>query len=283
MEAWKIYRSLTSEQKAILSSKRLEVNRPVDDILALVRPLAACDAIGNKVQTGFGCTFGLAIVASIVLGIAFSNIGWSALTLTAIVGVLALAILTGWFYFWLRSIDVSNNLRSFVVPVLALFREDFDPKHPLHLRVDLDKPTAKTKKTGESAPYSRGAYHRIIDATYVDGWMSADAVLVDGTKLSWNVTDRIRERTKTKRNARGKYKTKTQYTKKTDLEVTMALRTKSFALAGAEVSKDGKRNKVEVRQTVRSKSLDPADPRVLIDAITGVYRSARPVKKEVRA
>lgn len=277
MDAWKTYRSLSAEQKQILSRKQLEINRPVDAILALLKPLASCDAMANKVQTRFGCTFGIAIVVSIGLAIFFSNIGWSAFTLAAIAAVVVVTIGTGWFYVWLRGIDVSNNLRSFAV--LSLFREDIDPKHPVHLRLDLGQPTAAQKKTGESAPYKEGAYHKIIDTTYVDPWMSAEAVLVDGTKLSWSVSDRIRERKKTKRNARGKYKTKTKYTKKTDVEVALALRTNRYVLADADVSADGKRSKVQIQRSVRSESLDPVDPRALIDAITDVYRNARPMRK----
>jgi len=283
MDAWKTYQSLNPEQKQILSRKQLEINRPMDGILDLLKPLASCDTLANKAQTRFGCTFGLGIVLTIVLAIVFSNIGWSAVTGGAIVLAIAIVIAAGWGWFWLRSIDVSDNLRSFVVPVFALFREDIDPKQPVHLRLDIDKPTAARKKTGESAPYADGRYYKIIDSTYVDPWMSAEAVLVDGTKLSWTVIDRIRERKKTKKNPRGKIKTKTKYTKKTDLEVSLALRTKTFALQDGEVSRDGKRSKVEVERSVRSESLDAIDPRALIDAITEVYRNARVVKKEAGA
>ena len=279
MDAWKTYRSLSPEQKQILSSKQIEINRPMDEILELLKPIAACDAMANKAQTKFGCTFGFSIVLTIALVIVFSNIGWSPLTFVAIGAVIAVAIGVGWIYIWLRGIDVSNNLRSFVVPVFALFREDVDPKQPVHLRLDISSPTAAQKKTGESAPYKQGSYYKIIDSTYVDPWMSADAVLVDGTKLSWRVTDRIRERKKTKRNPRGKIKSKTKYTKKTEVEVALALRTKTFTLADGKVSGDGKRSKVEIERKVRSQSLEPIDPRALIDAITEVYRNARSVKK----
>lgn len=278
MDAWKNYRSLSGEQKKILSAKRLEINRPMDGILDLLKPLAACDAIANKTQTRLGCTFGIGIVLAIALTIVFANIGWSASTLAAIVVVMAIAIGAGWGYFWLRSIDVSDNLRSFVVPVFALFREDIDPRQPVHLRLDIDKPIVARKKTFESPPYAEGPYHKIIESAYLDPWMTAEAVLVDGTRLSWSVTDRIRERTKTKRNPRGKFKTKTKYTKKTDLEVSLALRTKIYALPDGEVSRDGKRSKVEIQRSVRMESLDAIDPRALIDAITDVYRNARRVK-----
>jgi hypothetical protein len=279
MDAWKIYRSLSAEQKQILSQKQLELNRPVDELLALLKPLAACDAVANKAQTRFGCTFGLLVVVTVVGVIFFSNLGWSAVTLGVLVLLIAATIAAAWFWIWLRGVDVSNNLRSFVVPILALFREDIDPKTPVHLRLDLTQPTASPKKTGEGAPYKQGAYYKIVDTTYVDPWMSADTVLVDGTKLSWSVTDRIRERKKTKRNPRGKIKSKTKYRKITDLEVQLGLKTKTYAVAEAGVSADGKRSKVEVRRKVRTASLDPIDPRALIDAITDVYRAARPAKE----
>lgn len=279
MGAWKTYRSLTAEQKQILAKKQLEMNRSADELLALLKPIAACDAVANKAQTRFGCTFGLFIVLSIFMFILFVNVGGAWQAGVVLLLLLAAAVACGWFWMWLRGIDVSDNLRGFVVPVLALFREDFDPQSPVHLRLDLTKPTAPAKKTSEGDPYKQGAYHKIIDSTYVDPWMSAEAVLVDGTKLAWSVTDRIRERKKTKRNPRGKIKTKTKYTKKTDLEVAIAMRTKTYAIENAEVSSDGKRGKVEVQKSLRTDSLNPIDPRTLIDAITEVYRAARPAQK----
>jgi hypothetical protein len=286
MDAWKTYRSLNPEQKQILARKQLEVEKPVDELLALLKPLAACDSIANKSQTRFGCTFGILIVVTFAALILFSNIGWGPLTFAALLLFVAGAIASGWFWMWLRGLDVSNNLRSFVLPVLALFREDIDPKSPVRLRLDLTKPDHATKKTAESDAYKHGVYHKVIDTTYVDPWMAAEAVLVDGTKLRWAVTDRIRERKKTKRNPRGKYKTKTKYRKVTDIDVQLAMKTKTYAVASvadAEVSDDGKRSKVDVQRSVRSASLEPIDPRALIDAITDVYRAARPAKKEAQA
>lgn len=279
MDAWKTYRSLSPEQKQILAQKRLDLERPVDELLVLLKPIAACDKIANKSQTRFGCTFGVLIVMTFVAVILFSNIGWGPLTFGVLLLFIAATIASLWFWRWLAGIDVSNNLRQFVLPVLALFREDIDPKTPVHLRLDLTKPTDGAKKTNESAPYKHGVYHKIIDTLYVDPWMAAEAVLVDGTRLRWAVTDRIRERKKTKRNPRGKYKMKTKYRKVTDLEVQLGLKTKTYTVADAVVTSDGKRSKVEVQRSVRTDSLDPVDPRTLIDAITDVYRSLKPAKE----
>lgn len=279
MSAWTTYRSLSAEQKAILKQKKLDLRQPVDQLLALLRPLAACDSVANKAQHRMGCTLALMILGTLIGIVVLAKIGWSPVTFAVLVLLLVTTIASAFFYSWLRGIDVSDNLRSFVVPVLALFREDFDPRVPLHLRLDLSSPTTNPKKTSQGKPYKQGIYHKVIDTMYLDPWMSAHAMLVDGTKLSWSVTDRIRERKKTKKNPRGKYKTKTKYKKVSDLEVRLALRTKSFSVADAGLSADGRRSKVEVERRVRTDSLAPIDPRTLIDAITDVYRAARPTKE----
>lgn len=278
MKVVNAWRSLNAEQKGILRDKRVTLDRPVDELLALLKPLAACDAMADKSRSRLGCTFAITIVLTIVLAFVLGMIAAAAM--------LVLAIAAGYFYFWSKRIDVSNNFRQFVIPVLTVFREDIGPARPVHLELDLSSPTAPSKKQGESAPYKSGVYHKVIDTTYVDPWMAAEAVLVDGTKLSWRVTDAIRERKKTKRNPRGKYKSKTKYTKKTNLEVTLGLRKKTYELAApadADVTSSAKRNVVTREQVVRTESLDPIDPRALIDLIADVYRHARVAKKEVGA
>lgn len=279
MDAWKTYRSLSPEQKEILARKQLELNRPVDELLALLKPIAACDRVANKAQTLFGCTFALFLLFTFIGLLFFSFIGWGPLAFGALLLFLAGAFATGWFLRWLKRIDVSDNLRKFVIPVLAIFREDIDPATPVHLRLDLTRPTLKTKKQSEGVPYKHGAYYKVIDTMYVDPWMDAEAVLVDGTRLRWSLTDRIRERQKTKRNPRGKIKSKTKYRKVTDVEVQLALKSKTYSVTHADAEAAGNRSKVAVRRSVRTDSLDPVSPRALIDAVTEVYRSLKPAKE----
>ncbi|HEU4889808.1 MAG TPA: hypothetical protein VFV49_18135 [Thermoanaerobaculia bacterium] len=286
MKVWTTYRSLSAEQRQILKAKKVELDRPIDEILALLKPLAACDKLADKSRTKMGCSFGLGVVLTIVLAVVLSNVGWSALTLLVLVAFVAAVAFAGTMYFFMKSIDLSNNFRDFALPVLTVFREDFEATKPVHLRLNLDPPTASSKKTAESAPYKQGVYHKVIDTTYVDPWMTASALLVDGTKLSWEVTDEVRERKKTKRNPRGKYKTKTKYRKKTDIEVEVALRKKTYAMTAqspGEVTSGDKRNKVRMEREVRSDSLDPLNPRVLIDVVADVYRNTRKPVKEAGA
>jgi len=286
MNVWTVYRSLGAEQKQILRDKKVDLERPVDELLALLRPLAACDKVADKSRTKMGCMFGAGIVLSIVLLIVLSNVGWNVLTLLVLALFVALVVALGAGYFWMRKLDLSNNFRQFALPVLTVFREDFDAAKPIRLRMNLDSPTVDSKKTGEAAPYKSGVYHKVIDKTFVDKWMTASAVFVDGTKVHWSVTDNILERKKTKKNARGKYKTKTKYKKKTEIEVEVGLLKKSYALNPmdeAEMTSDDKRNKVHLEREARTQSLDPLDPKVLIDLVADVYRSTRRPVKEAGA
>ena len=284
LQAW---RSLDPEQKRILLTKQVSLRRPVDDVLKLLRPLAACDALADKARTKLGCSFAFSILAAIVgTFLLLGNGVGTAVTLLIIAAIVAIAIAFGYFWNWTRRIDVSNNCRQFLVPVLTVFREDIDATQPMHLRLDLSSPMEKRKKKSQSDAHAEGAYYKVIESVYLDAWMSAEAMLVDGTKLSWEITDLIRERKKTKRTARGKIKSKTKYKKKTDLEVTLALRAKDYEIgeiADADVEKRGKRNVVQMQRTISTASLDPIDPRALIDLVAEVYRRATPAQKEAGA
>jgi hypothetical protein len=276
----KTYRSLTAEQKQAISQKRIDMSRPIGDLLAFLKPIAACDALSDKVRTKLGCTFGIAIVALVVLIFVFMG-AWTGVKTIII---LAVAAIMSWSFFlwrWTKSIDVSNNFRQFAIPVLTVLRDDFDPAQPVHLRIDLTGPTEKGKKRNETPPFKKGVYHKVVDSMYVDPWMTAEGHLVDGTKLSWEVTDTIRERSQTKRTARGKIKTKTKHKKKSSIDVSMGLRRKTYALAATEgeVSSDEKRHTVKLSRQVVTPSLDPIDPRALLDVVVDVFRAARPAKE----
>lgn len=281
MGVFQTYRSLSDEQKRALAEKKLEINRPAGELIEFLKPLAACDTMADKIRTKMGCSFAAGIVLTIVLSFLF--IGKGALSGLIIVAlVLAATIWLGWFWAWTKKIDVSNNFRQFTLPVLTVLKDDFDPNEPVHLRLDLTAPNAKAKLQSKSDPYKHGAYYKVIDSFYSDNWMDADGRLVDGTKLSWSVSDSIRERSKTKRTSRGKIKSKTKYAKKTEIEVQMGLKKKTYELAapaGGEVSSDAKRNVVKLSRRFRSDSLDPIDPRALLDLVADVFRSTRPAKE----
>ncbi|HEX9983754.1 MAG TPA: hypothetical protein VGF69_10860 [Thermoanaerobaculia bacterium] len=282
MSVSEVYKSLNSEQRRVLLEKQVKMNRPIDETIAFFRPLAACDKLGDKSRARFGCTGGLAIVAIIPLLIMWGNgVYPTPVALGLIAAAIVVATLLLRRYLWLDKIDLSNNLRGVVLPILHLFREDVAPDQPIQLDLDLRSPTDKTKQMSKSEPYAAGAYYKVIDTFYADPWMTGEALLTDGTRLRWSVTDSIRERKKTKRNARGKHKTKTRYSKKTSIDVEVAMKSKQYELGAVEegtVVEGERRNTVRVKRRVKMASLDPIHPREIVDLVANVYRGAQPVK-----
>src|SRR5438045_5700116 len=81
------YRSLSDEQKRILKEKTVSMNRPVGEAIALLRPIAECDALVAK-SGRFGCIGGLLIPVTI-LALILSGNG----VLPPAVGVMPVALL----------------------------------------------------------------------------------------------------------------------------------------------------------------------------------------------
>ena len=80
----------------------------------------------------------------------------------------------------------------------------------------------------ESQPYTRGAYHRIVDSFYKDSWLDGATTFADGTKVIWNITDLVKNSNKTKRNPRGKTKHKTKQKYRTIIQLQAALHKKKY-------------------------------------------------------
>lgn len=284
MNAWQAHRSLTPEQKQLIASKTIDLDRKPDELITLLTPVASYDSVVDKMRKPLGCTGCAAVVACIPLFFFFASSDWQAWmygVAFAAVLVVAIAALVGWR--WTNKVDLSDNLRGTALPLLNIFREDFARDEPVHLRLDLRPPTDKTKQVSVGEPYKHGAYYKVIDTMYADPWMDGEAVLQDGSAMKWSIVDSIRERKKTKRNARGKIKSKTKYTKKTKIEVSVALRTKTYAITPAgdsEIKRGEKKNVVTVERRIRTAALDPIHPTAFVELVANVFQRVRPAEKE---
>src|SRR5438067_2129355 len=107
------FRSLNAEQKGIIKNKVVDVTRPVDDVIALLRPIATCDKLAGK-GGKFGC-FGalclLGLVITMILGGSLPGLIRIALILLFVVA--SAGLLTMWK--WTRGIDVNDGLRQFAL------------------------------------------------------------------------------------------------------------------------------------------------------------------------
>ena len=282
LEALKALRSLSPEQQALLRTKQLSGEYEPGALIDLLRPVAAFDSLSDKGRTSIGCTTAFLFVLSFVLLIVSVNV--SLLLLPLSVAALGGAIWLLVTVLKLKKLDLSNNFRQVAMPLFAVLREDMETGATMNVRLDLSPPTAKPKKTGTGKPYKEGAYHKVVDTTYVDAWFGGGTRLADGSLLQWDVTDDVVESQRTKRTARGKYKTKTKYRKETNLTVNVSLPTKEYAVAAlppaegekVKVKEGEKRTTFHLSKKVKTKSIDPVDPMELFGLISEAYRRVRP-------
>ncbi len=265
---------MTPEQLRIAQTKRLDANRPVDEVLELMRGLVHFDAYTAAKRKKAGCSIPLAILAAIIFFVIAGN-AEGLTTVMLILGVLSIvaAIAAAVFYMRLRAQDLSDNLTLTAAPFITLLREDMNPGDPLHVDIDLRPWAIAEKKKKESEPYKKGAYYKVIDRLYVDPWFSGSATLADGTKLKWRVIDHMLEKTGNKRNARGKIKTKTKVKRKTVAIVTLGFPTKEYAVQdAADIERDEKRTTMTLARKHKSAGEETAALDLLVDIIADGYR-----------
>ena len=278
--------ALNPEQKAILKNKQIAGSYTPREALDLLKPVGEFDRMSDKSRTGIGCWSAALFVFSIVALVVTGNgvLPW-------FLGMpLVLGLFGGFVYFLVTVIklskqDLSNNFRQIALPFFTILKEDMHPFEKMEVRLDLSSPTHKSKKTGESDAYTLGVYHKVIDSYYRDAWFEGSAWLADGSSLAWSVTEEITESARTKRYARGKYKTKTKYRKRCLLAVDVALPHKHYGVDRALQSDDTKvkfksgekRTTIRLATKVKMKANEPFDVKELIELAAEAFRRATPV------
>lgn len=273
LKAWRAYKALNEEQRQIIAQKQVKLTRPIDELIALLKPIADMDKVlGSGGCAQLGCTF----FAAIFLGIAGNSAiiamnlpGWLVFVWIGLWAVLFLFTLV--MYFKTRNIDVSDNLRISIMPMLYVLRDDIEPQESVELVLDLRAPMAKEKLLRTEKPRER-----LTETFYSDPWMSAEAILVDGSRLRWSVTDLIRHRSVTKKTRSGKWKTKTKDSKKCSVDVELTVRNKSYEVQGGETGE--KKTSLSDKKTMKLTSANAVDPQVVLGVITDLFRRVQPAK-----
>jgi hypothetical protein len=275
LDAYRNYRSLTNEQRALLVDKATSGSRTPAEWLAFLGGVAAYDSSADRLRTAAGWTIAACLVLAIVSLAAASAIG-------ALV-VLAVGIGSVILFVRLKRNDVPNNMRECVLPLVALLREEMEPGAALRLRLDLTGGMRKEKQTGaESLP--PGNFIRAEETSYTDPWFEGDGTFADGSNVGWSVVDMIRRRDVTKRGRSGKIKSKTKFKVRRMLDVRVAMRQDAYALADTHAAggrghdrvavKEGqKRNVVKFRRIMNDVRPDPPlDPKHIFDLLAEAYK-----------
>jgi hypothetical protein len=243
------FKALTAEQQAIVNERRVAGELRPDDWLRLLGPVAEFDRRADAARKDGG----------------FFERRFA------------------------RKHDVPNALRSFVLPLLPILREDHDPERSLELRIDLSGAEQPSKRVRSSDPYKKGAYHKVVDTFFDDPWLEGHAHFVDGADVRFSVVDHIRSSEKNKRSASGKHKRKTKRKRKTEFSVTLSVPARNYAAAGGagrtvpkESIKAGEnRTVVKLGGVVAQPSLESAPVvGMLLELISGAYERVEPSRRK---
>ncbi len=284
------YGSLTADHKAVVRDKVVEGDRSAEGWLELLAPLAAFDAETDAARSRAGGWLAAVVIIGLILaivGLAIEPIAGAAIAVAAIV----LSIVLWSVYRRTKKMDLANGPLAFTVPLMPILREDVDPEEPVHLRLDLGGYQTHGKEKGKSEPYKKGRYYKIVDTYYEDPWLAGHARFVDGTDLQFNATDQVTSQRKTKKNPRGKIKTKTKIKKRTTIQLVAAFPAKNYKQGAAQAAapEGVRKEKVqpgEARTTVRLASVAKltgdagADPRMFIDLVARAYQQIAPARRK---
>jgi hypothetical protein len=284
-----MYGRLDARQRQIIAEKRFAGRLTARALIDLLGPVARFEAAAARSRASLLKWMTGGIIGTVATGFLALASGAGVVLLPLPLAGIAVALGAGLRYRRLQKLDLSNNLGGLVMPLLAVLREETDPAREVEIDLDLRAPTAPEKLVDKQPLRHYGGYE-VVDSLFRDAWMSGSAQLHDGARLGWSVVDEILEQKRTKRNPRGKVKTKTRYKKRSLMKVAVALPDASFALAAAAPTGGdsvGAGAKVRVQagegaqtiklgRVVKSTSLEPPDARGLIDLLAAAYRRVDP-------
>lgn len=298
MNTFSILKSLTPQEKDFLTTEQISAEETPSKWISFFKKALMFDKLADSARKKY---MALAILALIFAPI----VGFFVFMVFAIILPVNLAILAflpafflgflfccisfyGFFkYFKLRKFNIKCNeaIRYKVLPVLSLLREEVNPNQTVKLQLDLRSPTLREKFVGKSPAYSKGVYHKVVDSDYKNNWMNGETLFADGTLMIWSIFDLIRQQKKTKRNFRGKYKTKYKNKNKTFISLQAGLLRKKYALppklkqkgieGAIRTKKQGNHDWIQIKRTFKH-GVNDFNIKCFIDTIASVYMRAKP-------
>lgn len=274
---------MSKAEKSFLKTKQISsVNTP-DEWLKFFKRLKEFDRQGDSSRKwgfGFGCLGLIILIAGLFLIGAI--VGYVIIPIGAIIGAAGFFI-----YFYLKPYDIPGDILSkTLIPLILIIREEMNPQEGLKLRVDLRGFAIPEKIVNQTKPYARGSYHKIIDSFYRDPWLDGDTRFADGTRLIWSIEDLVKSSSKSKRNPRGKHKTKTKDKHQSRISLQVGMHNKRYSLPekvkqkgveGAIRTKDaGDYSWMSINKMVKHPVGQTFAPQDFVNSIASAYIRATP-------
>jgi hypothetical protein len=182
----RIYKSLDKDQIQFVLDKKIEDTLTLEEWLTKLHGIAEMDTIGDESRKQAGnlsIVFGILTIATIILTISKPILFFFP------IGFLILFIYFVVTYFLLSKIDIGNNMRLFIVPMLEYFSKQGSVKKAFSLRMDFSHPITK-----ERLSKADDEENQKTDSIYRHHWMDGNIMFNDGVKITWEIEDVISKR-----------------------------------------------------------------------------------------
>ncbi len=187
--------------------------------------------------------------------------------------------------------DIDDGFRNYLKPLMKVLERDMKADRELSIEMALLPTDHKNFLKSGGQKYKKGDYHACYDRIYERKYLSLKARLYDGNRLTLSVSDSLTRSDMTKKNPRGKIKTKSKY-RKQRITYMVRLRVnpeKYRCEALSEQGQTGNVRKLNLRQTEkgpeltlvyadkRKKQKSDPDVRLTLQLLARLYGNLTPV------
>jgi hypothetical protein len=218
---------------SMVAEKKISGQWPLSQLFSIFDTLTQFDMQIEAKVTKFKklATIGFIVaVISFFLTIFGVNVNPAVLALT--IPLLVIALIVGIVGLVFKSkygkLDLQNEFREYLRPLLENLQDDLKKDSPVSLELSLDPVEQKQFSKGKSDQYSVGVYHKCYDYYFGRDFLNVKLRLSDGNRLMLTGTELLTKTSKTKRNPRGKYKTKTKYKKRVMFDARLSVDSEKF-------------------------------------------------------
>ena len=237
--------NVQQQLNAIITNMKISGSWPIQQFFEFSEVLEDYDLSIEKkkklARMGIKIFFVPVLVAIVGFVFAMPIIGpYISIILPIAIVFLILGIAACIFFFRYGKLDLSDEFRQFLLPLLEHLEDDIKKNSPVRVEMPLDSLENSKYLKNTSDTYSKGAYHKCVDYLYDRNFLSVTLRLHDGNMLILRGNEFLKKTEKTKQNLRGKTKTKTKYTKKFTFDTR--LKVNSAAYTCQEIPQDGVRS-----------------------------------------
>lgn len=269
-KVFRIYKSLDKDQLQFVLDKKIEDTLTLEDWLKKLHGIAEMDTLGDESRKQSGnlsIVFGILTIATIILTISkpilfFFPIGFIILFIYFVVT-----------FFLLSKIDIGNNMRLFIVPMLEHFLRKGTVAKAFSLRMDFSHPITKDRlsENDDEEDIKTGNIYR-------HHWMDGNMVFNDGVKITWEIEDVISKRDNSDKKSRKKRDTTGKYQIQHVLNMHFSAPKEHFLAVNKDMMEtdDGFYYIVSIHKKDTSDSLDDGmAPEVFISSLEEGYHFVR--------